>query len=230
MIHELDNSTLSEEEYRLRRVVNSLSMYHEATGQVYEVEVSNENKYGIDDFSQFDDLYSFTSVEDMAIVINNSDFQEDFYDQYNYSLGIDAYYLLSSTISQNYDIEMVTVSLIIWDNDYNLCISGTELIDKTFLMWNVIDTCYSIDVKELAKFYAGVDGLYMNSEIPENGSTIYYLFSENGGVLFEDMGLQTVNPATAYLWEQDDVIGVLLVQGEHKAENFDLCVLERHEL
>ena len=33
-----------------------------------------------------------------------------------------------------------------------------------------------------------------------------------------------------YTWEQDGVIGTIIVDGEHKDEYLDLCVLEKYEL
>ena len=101
--HGLDNSTLSEEEYGLRQVINSLSMYHEVTGQEYEVEVDGE-EYGIDDFSRNDDWYNFISINDMAIVFSNMDFQQIFLNLYGYRLDVDAYYLPPVSVIEKYNV------------------------------------------------------------------------------------------------------------------------------
>jgi hypothetical protein len=227
MIHELDNSTLSEEEYRLRRVINSLSMYHEATGQVYKINV-DEEKYGIEKFSRHDDWYGFHSMEDMATVFGNTDFQRDFFDMYGFNLEIDAYYLPLSSLIEQYNADIGSIKLIVWDDDYNLSYDVSGYKDHSFISYDIFYTRNSVDLKALMEFYAGVDEQDLYSTEAKDGALIYYMSTDEGSVFFEDVGMRTDDIITAYIWQQDDVISVFILPGEFSEENLDLCVLERH--
>ena len=227
--HGLDNRTLSEEECRLRRVINSGSMYQEIKGQEYEVEVDGE-KYGIADFARNDDWYNFINISDMVTVFKNVNFQQDFYDLYSYNLGLDAYYLPSQTLIEKYNTTESPSNLVVWDEDYNLSTGMSGYKDHSYILCDMFYTRNEVDLEALMDFYVGIDGLELNSAISSNGTDIYYIYAEDGCVLFEDAGLQTNRPTTGYIWKQDNVISVFILPGEFSEENLDLCVLEKHEI
>lgn len=228
--HELDNGTLSEEEYHLRCVINSLSMYKEVTGQEYDVEMYNVKKYGIDEFSRYDDWYHFDRIDDMATVFNNLEFQQDFYDQYGFDLEFDAYYLPPISTIEKYNIETGPINLVVWDKDFYLGIDGGGYKDDAYLYYDEYFTRGEVDLKALLEFYAGIDGSELNSAISGDGTRVYYTTTETGSVFFEDIGIQTTVPITAYIWKQGDAIIIMVLEGEFDEGNLELCTFERHEL
>jgi hypothetical protein len=228
--HELDNSALNEDEYRLRRVINSLSMYKEGKGNQYEVDTGYIKKYGIDNFTRSDDWYSFQSIEDMTTVLRNPDFQQDFFELYEYNLGIDAYYLPLSSLMEKYSADINSIKLIVWEDDYNLTYDVGGYKDHSFFSCDIYYTKSTVDLKKLMEFYAGVDGQELYSAVSDNGTLVYYMSTDEGSVFFEDVGTLTDSIITAYIWQQDKVIGVMIWPGEFSEENLDLCVLERHEI
>ena len=83
---------------------------------------------------------------------------------------------------------------------------------------------------EILSFYASLDDLTIDCVETDKGYTVYYSPFKKS-TLFCAIGFpDTVKPFTAYIWEQYGVIGVMILPGDHKPENLDLCVLEKHKL
>jgi hypothetical protein len=80
------------------------------------------------------------------------------------------------------------------------------------------------------EFYSGVDGQELSSVTTSNGTLVYTMSTDEGSVFFQDIGVRTSILITAYIWQQDNVIGVLVLPGEFSEKNLDLCVLEKHEI
>ena len=227
----VDYNSISPKEYRIRSAIEFVGINNYRVvkaGQdpdaILKVDVS---KYGIDNYCSYGDLVMFRTYDDMIAVINNKDFQTDLRENYGFGYTPIAYYL-PKFLGEDYSER----SFVPLDDKYHFIIYGYEYTeDKNYYkdVWAVFDVQDSPSAEEIAQFYADLDDLQLKrDEGPTD--TVYHFTSENGSAFFEKFGIETNDPATAYIWAQDGVLGVIILPGEHKPENLDLCVLEKHEL
>ena len=157
----------------------------------------------------------------MVTAFNNQDFQNDYFRDIP---PIKYYYS-----PRNAATDLCSIRLVEMDGEYYFSLQGVSVKDDVFMQWGVYDVEVKRDVKEVAQFYADLEGIDLHSGI-KNNNIIYYLSGEKCK-LFTAVGLPPIdNQFTGYIWEEDDVIGVIILTGEHKEENLDLCQLEKHEL
>ena len=213
------------DEFNIRVVIEADSFYTAfPSGQQKIVDVK---KYGVDQYTQYRNWISFENLEDMETVFKSTDFRKDFNDIFGIIFDIDDYYL-----PQKIENDVYGISLYVINQNYYLSIGSGEFNEDLSMkyFWNVFDTSQDVDAQETAQFYANEDGLELKSAKLPDGNDVNYFTAEKGCSLFTGMNWVADQPATAYLWEQDGVLGVIICMGEHKDENFDLCVLERHAL
>jgi hypothetical protein len=229
----MDYSSMSEEEYNARVVLNAGDMYGDLLDYRYKDKISYgeyEIKYGIEDYFQVDCMYGFNTLEDMETVFTNPDFLSDYQKTYGFKLNIDSYYMLPASLRTQYENEVLVITLVVIDGGHNFYLSGGNFTGTDTIIWRVLHVEDRVTLNTVAEFYAQKDNLQLQHASLEDGRTVYYMSSDKGCTLFEDMDVSTSNMTTAYLWEQDGVTGVLIVQGEHKDENLGMCILEKHEI
>ncbi len=220
---EVDYDKMPEDEFRTRAVIEAYDIFW-VNKDDYKEEDQGA-KYGIDFYWRGDNWISFDSIDDMETVIRNQDFREDFYGLFNIQLEPDAYYLIEDVIGLD------AIDLFAIDNNYYFSIKNTVLTEdiKDTVVGGVFDTNQDIDPKETAQLYAELCGAELHNETLSDGSSVYY-YSGKRDKLVEAMGIGTSDTATAYLWGQDGVLGVIVVPGGHRAECLDWCKLGRHDL
>lgn len=220
---ETDYDLLPEDEYRIRAVVEATDIFWDNKDGYQEQDEGA--KYGILNYWRGDNYIGFDSLEDMETVISNQDFRNDFQILFGIKFEPDAYYLLEDFLESGH------INLYVIDNNYylniNNMIHGETFQD--FVSWGVFDTMQDIDPKETAQLYADLCGAELHTETLPDGNTVYY-YSGKRSKLVEAMGIGTNDTTTAYIWGQDGVLGVVVMPGEHKDENFEWCKLEKHEL
>jgi hypothetical protein len=224
---DIDYASLKEDEYNLRRIIEAHDIHKEQMKTVDSEPGCYMSQYGADQYWQEDGRISLDTLEDMETMFSNGQFKVDFAMRYGVLFNIDFYSIPANISSHRYDTD-----LIVLDDQYYMSIQGADISGglENYTGWGVYQTSQKFDIAELAQFYASEknDELYMTT-LP-NGVDIYYFTVTGGCLLFEAMATASTEPTTAYLWEQDDVLGVMIRLGEHKPGNLDLCVLERHEL
>ena len=220
----VDYRKVSSEEYRIRSVIEADRMY--SLDAPYEKDVIKEvNKYGLKYYSMMGKPM-FSTIESMESALQNKDFKQDFYKETGIDYDIEAYYLPSA-----FPADSMAILLPLRGVPY-LQITGFRYTDDSnffTIVWGIYSAPDMPDVIDIAEFYANLNGLEVESSSTAVG-TVFHFTSGNGGAFFEKFSVRTNDPATAYLWQQDNVIGVIILPGEHKPENLDLCVLEKHEL
>ena len=174
-------------------------------------------------------MYGFNTLEDMETVFSNPEFLEDYYNEYGFALNIDTYYMLPVSIRTQYEHEPIVIILVVIDRGHNFYFSGGLINGSEYINWGMFDVEKRVTLDTVVDFYARKDDLQVQCANLDNGNTVYYTSSDKRDcTLFNDMGVTTSNMITAYLWEQDGIIGVVIVPGEHKDENFNMCIFERH--
>lgn len=226
----VDYNALSPVEYRIRSVIEFVSMHNSRIGHIEDLDDIQEidvDKYGIKNYCQYGNLVIFRTFDDMRMVLQNSDFRADLYKKYGVNFEPNAYYLPAYLNEDNSGITFLPN-----DNKYYLLLYGyeyTEDGDYYKDVWAVYNVQDIPGTDEIAQFYAGLNDLETESDTGPAGE-VFHFTAKSGCAFFEKFGVETNDPATAYIWEQDGVIGVIILPGEHKPENLDLCVLEKHEL
>jgi len=219
-----DFSIYSKEEIEIRSTFEFLNIYLDSLKNKTINKEENENKYGINNFWRMNDFIHFNSMEDMATVLSNKDFQEDFFKKNSIPIIIN--YYLPSGMEPRFN----AIGLLAKDGKRYFDILGMGTTGDEYKQWGVYDIQGRKTLKEILSFYAALDDLTMNSVKTNNGYTVYY-FPYEDSTLFCAIGFPyTDKPYTAYIWEQEGVIGVLILSGEYSSENLDLCVLEKHDL
>lgn len=219
-----DFSIYNNDEIEIRSTFEFLNIYLNSLKNKTINKEENGNKYGIKKFWRMNDFIHFNDLEDMATVLNNKDFQKDFFKKNNVSI-IKNYYLPSDL-----EARFNAIGLLVKDGKRYFDILGMGTIGDEYMQWGVYDIQGRKTLKEILSFYSALDDLTMNSDKADKGYTVYY-FPFKESTLFCAIGFpSTDKPYTAYIWEQDGVIGVIILPGQHKPENLELCVLEKHEL
>jgi hypothetical protein len=230
--HTINYSSMSEEEFNARVVIRAGRMYGDLTDYRYRNKIGYmkyEKKYGIDDFAQLDCMYWFLTLEDMEVVFKNHEFLEDYFHEYGFELNIDSYHTLPISIRTQYEHEPLVIALVVIDGGHHFYFSGGLISGSTSISWGMFDVEKRVTLDTVVDFYARKDDLKIQYASLDNGNAVYYTSSDKSDcTLFNDMGVTTSNITTAYLWEQDGIIGVVIVPGEHKDENFDMCIFEKH--
>ena len=222
---EVDYENMGRDEYIIRSVVEASAIFRDNHKNGFNEE-EDLKKYGISRFRRLDNLVLFDNLEDMKTVISNKQFQDDYFLLFGIHFKPDAYYLPVSLGIESDDIDIYAM-----DDRYYFSIIGSEIKGgfDYLVIWGVFDTSQDIDARETAQLYADLCDAELKTQRMPDGNTVYY-YSGMRSILIEDMGLCTKDIATAYLWEQDGVLGVIVWNGEHNEDMFDFCVLERNEL
>ena len=224
---DIDYASLNEDEYNLRRIIEAYDIHEEQMEDVDSEPGQYGSQYGVDRYWREDSRISLDTLEDMETMFSNDQFKVDFAMRYGVLFDIDFYSIPANISSHRYDTDFIVL-----DDQYYMSIQGADISGglENYTGWGVYQTSQKFDIAELAQFYASDknDELYLTT-LP-NGVDVYYFTVTGGCSLFEAMATASTEPTTAYLWEQDDSLGVMIRLGEHKEENLELCVLERHEL
>lgn len=220
----VDYSGVSGEEYRIRSVIEAPGIYDYNKNDRFNEQEFHENKYGINDFVRLDDWFIFNNFKSMDTVLHNKDFQTDFNKKYGIgppeSYSMPSYIIWDSFISD----------LLYMHQKYYFSIQGTELDKLIRAGWGVYYCSEHIGAEDIANLYARLDGLELKSKLSEYGNTVYYFTADNGCTLFKGMAIETHEPTTAYIWEQEGFIGVLAVSGEYNEDDLSYCKLGKVEL
>ncbi len=224
---DIDYASLNEDEYNLRRIMEALDIHEEQMEDADSELGSYVSRYGVDDYWQEDGRISLDTLEDMKTMFSNDQLKVDFALRYGVLFNIDAYSIPSNIGSDYYDIDLIVI-----DNQYYLSIQGADISGglENYTGWGVYQTSQTFDIAELAQYYASDKNDELHVATLPSGVDVYYFTVTGGCSLFEAMATASTEPTTAYLWEQDGALGVMIRLGEHKEDNLDLCVLERHEL
>ena len=184
-------------------------------------------KYGIDDYFRINDLIAFISIEDMETVLESTDFQQDMQEAYGIQYLPQVYY------TPKFESDYSDSSLLLTSGKYRFRLLGFRY-DKTGnlikIVWAVYDVQDSPAASEIAQFYAELDGLDIENTKMTEGQAVYYFTAPNGSAFIEKFDIKTEEPATAYFWEQDGVLCVIIMPGEHKLGNFDFCEFEKQNI
>lgn len=215
--------TVGEDEYRLRFVIEARTINSQK--EVWRMEDEQVlDKYGVEDALLFNDLYENIDLSKLRILLDNKDFLDTFENEYGYR--VKSYHL-----PKNAEPSQSNVLLGIVEDEFYFAIAGEQSEEKEadiYLEFVVIETTHSVSINELAKCYAEMDDLRVETA-QANGNSIFYFSGMGTSDLF-----YILRPAnemkSIYLWEQDGVIGILAIPGEHTEENLDRCILERIEL
>ena len=224
---EVDYDRISEDEYRIRAVIETKGLRYHKNPPDEDKLLRGVEKYGVSTYNSIDDIVMFSDVDSMKIILQNKNFLLDYEKETGIPFKPDAFYLPKS-----FEVDRFIGTLIALDNKPYFELFGrvyTEDKDYYSAMWSVYAVPDGPSAKEIASFYAKVDGLKCTAD-EGKAATVYHFTASNGCAFFEKFGVETNDSATAYFWEQNNVIGVIILPGEHKPENLDLCVLEKHEL
>ena len=190
----------------------------------YDLEIYNVEQYGINNYSRLGNLVIFDKLEDMVTVLENSDFQKDFYDEYQFNSP--EYYYLSG----NVDLPNYIAHLLVEDGHYYLSIRGSQNDQNLRAVMEIFDAQQEFDVREVAQLYADLDSKELVAAKRADGQDIYYFITSGESEILDAMGVISADPVAVYFWKQEGILGVLITLGEHEDENLDMCKLEKHEL
>ena len=219
-----DFSIYSESELELRAPFEFDHMYRQSLAGAEVQVIDDEQMYGIEDYWRMEDYILFQDLSDMETVFRNQDFKDDYFKEYHRS-PLDYY-----CIPQKSDAKFLGACLITVDNKLFFSIEAINIEDDQFIQWGTYDMQERKSLIEILSFYASLDDLTIDCVETDKGYTVYYSPFKKS-TLFCAIGFpDTVKPFTAYIWEQYGVIGVMILPGDHKPENLDLCVLEKHKL
>lgn len=182
------------------------------------------SKYGIDDYWQYGDMFWFSEPKHMETVLNNSDFIEEHADQYD-ATWIQQYYLPKINITRYFGIYILASS-----DDLYFNVHGYSIENEVYTDWSVYISQEKYKLEDILEFYAALDDLTIQNAKSKKGVIIYYVPVENSTLMGAIGVLPSEKPYTAYFWEQDNVIGVLVMPGEFSEANLEQCVLEQHEI
>lgn len=219
--------TISPEEYRIRSTIEFSRINESRAGNVDEDIINGIKKYGIDNYYAINDFPVFFDVADMKTVLRNEEFLSDFHKNTGVTFQSNSYSLPGKISIENFSATLVELDGVPHFQLYGM--QTTDDGNYYAMVWAVFSVPGGPDANEIAQFYADIDGLEVLSDEGPT-STVYHFSSDDGCAFLEKFGIETNDPATIYIWEQDGVIGVIILPGEHKPENLDLCVLEKHEL
>ena len=219
----VDYSSMSDEEYQKRWVFDAVNMYNNEIRKEDKFADTSGEKYGVKYVSERGGSLQIGSVDDLCVVLTNDDFKNKLS---IYQIDPILKYYLPTYLS----LDIVDIQFLMLTQHYYFNIEGCEFKDDKNIYWAVIDAPVRESVYDSLMYFTKLDGLTLNTGNNKNGDTVYYFSGKNGPAFFETMGIMNADLHTAYVWEQDGVIGVIILPGEHKAENLDLCVLEKHEL
>ncbi len=224
---EVDYNAISKEEYRIRSVIEFSQIKSSQNDTGDDVIIKGIAKYGVEKYYAIGDVPAFLDVDDMETVLKNKDFLEDFVKNTNTVFEPESY-----SVPAKIETDVFSATLVALDGTPHFQMYGRKMSgdgDYYSAVWAVFSVANPPKAIEIAQFYADLNDLTL---VISNGSVgpVCYFTSQNGGSFFEKFSIETNEPATAYIWEQDNVIGVIILPGEHKPENLDLCVLEKHEL
>jgi len=223
----VDYSALSAASYRIRSVIECSRIYSSNEAVEQSDIIDGENKYGIEHFCAIKDEPFFYSVEDMRTVLKNSDYKSELKNNTGVSLSLKEY-----CIPAYIPMEYFMGTLCPLDKKANLQLYGENYMEDGNYYSAVWSTFFISDMPgadEITQLYAALNNLQMKSDDGPKG-TVYHFTSKNGCAFFEKLGVETNDPATAYIWEQDGVLGVIILAGDYNPENLNLCVLEKHDL
>ena len=211
--------SLTEDELRIRFVIEALNISQE-DGRVYKNEELLK-KFGVSDRRYLNELLELRYLEEFITLFSNSDFAEIFYEQSGYR--IEEYYLPLYADGDDGFSFSGTVK-----GDYYFLIGGEQKTGDARYLWYVIDVKEKASAKEVAELNSGKIKAELTTEM-RDGNEIYYFY---GNVVSYSLLIPSHYPIKfmIYTWGQDGVIGTIIVDGEHKDEYLDLCVLEKHEL
>lgn len=223
----VDYRALSQDELNMRVALESVYIEDALNPQHTNNDDESIEQYGVTGLRWQENRIAFDCLDDMETVFSNKDFQRDFLERYH--LNVPQRYYLHKDLADTYGV-FFGIVLVVVDGEYYLSIRAFEKIDDAVIQWGVFDNQTARSAKEIIDFYAKLDGLTVNSIVADNGTTVYYLTGSNCS-LYHAAGLPLWDKlTTCYIWDQDGVIGTVVVAGEHKPENLDLCVLEHREL
>ena len=221
----VDYETIKGQELRIRSYVEFEPIFYSSyDDNDYERGV---DRYGISSYYHYGDLVVFSSYADMATVLANQDFQSDFSSKYGLQFQPEAYYTPTYITSED---NMAV--LLVNDGKCYFRLGGNQYSeggDYFKVVWKVLDVDGAPGADEVATFYAELNGLEVHCAALDTVD-VYYFTALSGCALFEKMNVKTNDPATTYIWNQDDVMGILILPGGYNQKYLDLCVLERHEL
>ena len=221
----LEGFLLLSNETDLRAVIEAPELYKDKDSFIF-AEIREDNleidakkmNYSSNNYKVEGRLIEFHSIYDMHKLLSNQGFKEDY--KLN-SINIINYYL-----SANKDIKDYTASLLNADKNYYLRIIGIDeeenIASGNFMVSKVRD------VVKIAKVYSKmvnaklyyVDGL----------KKIYFFTTDKENSLFTAMSYKlNSNNVTIYFWEQEGILGVIIVPGKHKKENFDFCEFVKYD-
>jgi hypothetical protein len=220
----IDYDALSQDEFDMRLALEFVNIYRESLSGK-NVKADEGKKYGIYNFWRVEDLYYFDTLEDMKTVFHNEDFRQFYASKYHQDT-VKGYY-----IPKNTGGKLFAICLVAKQNGYHFQIDAFGTDEEKFIKWFVYDIQGEKESKEIIEFYAGLDNLEVGNASNSNGDNVYYVTGKPCD-LFYAVAIPPSNTITytCYIWDQDGVIGAVVVAGEHKPGNLDLCVLERHEL
>lgn len=215
--------SMDERDFKIRAVVEAHEMDTFITGGNSNDKEDDVSKYGISDYWRNGNWINFKNPKNMMTVFSNQDFRKDFYKIYDIKFDIDGIYVTPNLYADTY-----SSNLVVLDKNYYLGMQGCRLNDRT--MWMVFQSSQDIDLKVTAQLYAKLDGLDLKEAQTSDGNTVFYMTSSKKCILFTAIGLIPNSPTTAYLWKQDNALGVLVNVGEFSEDNLELCKLEKHAL
>lgn len=218
-VEKFSYDSLTEDELRIRFVIEALNISQEH-GRVYKNEELLK-KFGVSDRYYLNELLELGYLEEFIALFSNSEFAEIFYEQSGYR--IEEYYLPLYADGDKCFSYSGTVK-----GDFYFLIGGEQITGDTRYLWYVIDVKEKASAKEVAELNSGNVKAELTTEM-RDGTEVYYFY---GNSLSYHLLLPSdfPNRFMIYTWEQDGVVGTILIEGEHKDEYLDLCVLEKHEL
>jgi hypothetical protein len=219
-----DFSIYSESELELRAPFEFVRMYKHGLKGTEAQLLKEEQMYGIEYYWRMNDYILFQNLSDMETMFSNPDFKEDYFNEYHRS-PLDYY-----CIPQKSDARYIGISLITTDDKRYFSIEAINIEDDQFIQWATYDMRERHLLEEILSFYASLDDLTIERIETGKGYAVYYSPFKESTLFCAIEFPYTDKSYTAYIWEQYGVIGVMLLPGEHKPENLDLCVLEKHEL
>lgn len=221
------------EEYQIRSIIEAVNFYEDNNNLYFndvkryennEKIISNQTWYGSDNFKVDEGLITISGIDNMLTIFNNDDFQNDYFNQFGINVN-KYYYLPKNIVIDDYAISLLTV-----EQEYYFSLIGSTVMNGSNATVGVFDAKSKIDILEIASLYANLDEL--NLYVTEGVCGDVYFFTTNKkNTLINSIYKNRINELmTVYLWEQERVLGILIIYGEHKAENVDYCVLEKHEM
>ena len=154
---------------------------------------------GVSQYYRIDDMTIFHNDTDMEIILTNPDFQDDFYADYGVCFTPEAYYPPANIALDNFN-----GVLFVLDQKYHFEISGGQYTeDNNYLsvVWVVYDVSDAPGADEIAKFYADLNNLTVDSATAQEGYPIYYFTAKRGGAFFEKFAIKTNYPANGIYLE-----------------------------